>query len=425
MLKHTFRALRHRNYRLFFAGQGISLIGTLMQQIALGWLVFELTHKPFFLGLVGFSSQIVAFGVSPFAGVMADRWNKRLMIIATQTLSMAQAFILAILVLTKMITVAEVICLSVFIGLVNGFDIPCRQSFVVSMVDDREDLGNAIALNSSIFNGARLIGPAVAGITIWKVGEGMCFLLNGVSYIAVIIALLAMRVSHDKREVEPANAFAELREGFAYTFGFDPIRSIILLLALVSLTAMPYNVLLPIFADKLHAHAGIKPVAIYGFLSAAAGTGALIGAGRLASRESVVGLVKWIPRSAVLMGLGLVAFSFSHTLWLSLMVLAVVGFGMITGMASCNTILQTIVEDNFRGRVMSIYTMAFIGMAPFGSLLGGSIAGKIGAPHTVMAGGITTMIGGLLFARQLPTIRKVLRPIYRAKGLIPPEGKGS
>ena len=345
---------------------------------------------------------------------MADRWNKRRMLVITQTLSMVQAFVLAALVRTGVVAVWEVVCLSVFIGLVNGFDVPTRQAFVVSMIDNREDLGNAIALNSSMFNAARLVGPAVAGILVWKVGEGMCFFINGVSYIAVIIALLCMKIARQRDGAPPANALLQLRDGFAYTFGFQPIRSIIMLLALVSFTTMPYTVLLPVFAVRLHGQAGT-----YGFLCAAAGVGALVGAARLAARKSVVGLGTWIPWSAVLMGSGLIAFAFSHTFWLSLMILMVVGFGMITGMASSNTILQTIVEDKVRGRVMSFYTMAFMGMMPFGSLFGGLLASRFGAPVTVMGGGVAAIIGGLLFARQLPRFRELVHPIYSAKGLLP------
>jgi len=414
-LSGIFRALRYRNYRLFFAGQGISLIGTWIQGVTVSWLVYHMTHSAFLLGVVGFSGQIATSILSPFGGVMGDRWNRHRMIVVTQSLFMAQAFAFSALVLTGAVRVWEVIALAMFSGIVNGFDMPARQAFVVEMIEDREDLGNAIALNSSMFNGARLVGPAVAGALIVAVGEGACFLINGLSYLAVIAALLAMRIAPRDLGAQTPNILQEMREGFHRTFGSVPIRSIILLLGLVSLVAMPYAVLLPIFATKiLHGDAHTL-----GFLTAAGGVGALIAAALLASRRTVLGLGKRIPIGAGILGAALIAFSFSHALWLSLLLLVTVGFAMMTQMASSNTIVQTIVDDNMRGRVMSFYTMAFMGTAPFGSLLSGALASKIGAPYTVMIGGAICIIGAGVFAWRLPRLRELIRPIYVEKGLMP------
>jgi MFS family permease len=408
------RALRSRNYRLYFAGQGISLIGTWIQTIALSWLVYSLTHSAFLLGLVGFSAQIATFLLAPFAGVVADRLNRHLLLVLTQTLFMVQALVLGTLVLTRAITVWQIVLLSVLLGTVNAFDTPTRQSFVVSMIENRDDLPNAIALNSSMFNGARLVGPAIAGILIAAVGEGVCFLINAGSYLAVIAVLLAMRVTPRAPRSQRRRVWHELREGFAYTFGFAPTRDIILLLAVVSLVGMPYATLMPIFAAQV-LHGGASTL---GFLSSAAGVGALAGAVVLASRRTVLGLGRWIPAACTAFGVALIAFSVSRWLPLSLLFLAVAGLGMITQMASSNTILQTIVDDEWRGRVMSFYTMAFIGMTPFGSLLAGALASRIGAPRTVMLGGIICLLAAAAFARRLPELRRLVRPIYRERGII-------
>jgi len=412
------RALHHRNYRLFFSGQGISLIGTWMQQIAMNWLVYRLTQSAFLLGVVGFSSRIPTFVFASFAGVLADRWNRHRALVATQTLSTIQALILAALVLTGMVSIWHVILLSLSLGFINAFDIPIRQSFVVDMIERREDLGNAIALNSSLVNGARLVGPSIAGILIATLGEGVCFLLNGISFIAVILALLAMRIKKaDKKGKQNPNVLRGLREGFSYAFGFAPIRFILLLLALVSLMGMPYMVLMPIFAGKI-LHGGPRT---FGFLLGASGLGALIGALYLASRRSVLGLGRIIVIASGIFGIGLIVFSFSRVFWLSLISMLITGFGMMVQMASCNTVLQTIVEEDKRGRVMSFYTMAFMGMVPFGNLLGGSLGNKIGAPNTVMIGGIACILGSLIFAKKLPSLRKIARPIYVEKGIISEE----
>jgi len=419
-LRSITRALRYRNYRLFFGGQSISLIGTWMQRIALAWLVYRLTNSAFLLGLVGFSGQIPTFLFASFAGVLVDRWNRHRMLVVTQVLSMAQAFTLSLLILTGTVRVWHIVVLSLLLGIVNAFDIPARQSFVVEMVEGKEDLGNAIALNSSMVNAARLLGPSMAGILIAAVGEGTCFLINGLSYLAVVVALLAMRTR--PRDSKQRNSWIrqELRDGFIYTFGFAPIRAILLLLALVSLMGMPYVVLMPVFAkDVLHG----GPHAL-GFLMGASGVGALVGALYLASKKSVLGLGRLIPVTASVFGAGLVAFSLSHVLVLSLLLMLVVGFGQMVQMASSNTILQTIVEDDKRGRVMSFYTMAFMGMAPFGSLFAGTLASKIGAPNTLMIGGIACLFGSVFFAKKLRSIREMVRPIYEKMGIIPEIASG-
>ena len=407
-IRHTLRTLSSRNYRLFFAGQGVSLIGTWMQRIAMSWLVYRLTDSVFLLGMVGFLGQIPTFLLGPFAGVLADRLNRHRIIVVTQILSMLQALALAVLVMTGAVQVWHIIVLSIFLGLVNALDMPTRQAFVVEMIEKREDLVNAIALNSAIFNGARLIGPSIAGILIATVGEGVCFLLNGLSYIAVIAALLAMRLR--KREIErrSKNMLHEIREGFTYALGLAPIRSVLLLLGLVSVVGMPYTVLMPVFARDI-LHGGPHTL---GFLMAATGCGALVGAIYLASRRSVLGVEKNIPVAAGIFGVGLVGFSLSRALPVSLALMLVTGFGMMVQMASSNTLLQTVVDDNKRGRVMSFYNMAFMGMAPFGSLLAGSVARKIGAPYTLLVGGICCLAGAGLIARQLPVLGEGVRKAH-------------
>ncbi len=412
--KRIVRALRHRNYRLFFIGQGISLIGTWLTQVATAWLVYRLTGSELLLGVVSFAGQGLAFLLTPLAGVLVDRWDRHRILLVTQTLSMLQSFALALLALTGRITVHHVILLNVLQGIVNAVDMPARQSFVVQMVDRREDLPNAIALNSSMFNGARLIGPAVAGLLIAAVGEGICFLVDGFSYLAVIASLLAMRIEPPAAAPRHGPVLRGVAEGFAYAFGFAPIRSILLLLALVSLVGMPYSVLMPVFAKDV-LHGGPETL---GFLMGATGIGALAGSLYLASRSSVRGLGRVIVAAASLFGAGLVAFALSRVLWLSLLVLLVVGFGAILQMASCNTLLQTIVDEDKRGRVMSLYAMALLGVAPFGSLLAGALAGAIGAPATVALSGGLCLAGGALFARKLPALRELVRPIYARKGIV-------
>jgi MFS family permease len=409
-----FRALYSRNYRLFFGGQGISLIGTWMQQIAMSWLIYRMTNSAFLLGLIGFSSQICSFFFSPFAGVLSDRWNRHHILVATQSLALVQAFILASLTLTGTIAVHHLVILSLFLGFVNAFDIPTRQAFVVEMVEKREDLGNAIALNSFLFNGARLVGPSIAGILISILGEGLCFFLNGLSFLAVIIALLSMKISSNKRESEKTQILQGVKEGFIYAFGFPPIRSIILFLGWISLVGTANTTLMPVFAkDILRGDSQT-----YGFLMAAIGVGAIIGAIFLASRRSVLGLGRIIAIASGIFGIGLISFSLSQTLWLSMFLLLLTGLGMMVHMASSNTILQTMVDDDKRGRVMSLFAMAFMGMAPFGSLAGGSLAGMIGAPTTLIIGGATCLLGSFLFMKKLPSLRKMGRPIYIKKGIL-------
>jgi MFS family permease len=418
--KIIFRSLRYRNYRLFFSGQIISLVGTWIQQLALPWLVYRLTGSAFLLGLVGFSSQIAAFLLSPLAGVLSDRWNRYYILITTQTLSMFQAFVLTALFFTTGLHVWQIIILAIFLGLVNAFDMPARQAFVVEMVENREDLSNAIALNSMMFNSARLIGPTIAGIVIAVSNEGICFLLNGVTFFFVILSLLLMKVSPRKQTTAPAHVLQQLKEGFSYVLGFPPLRFIMLLLSLVSLVGMPYAILMPVFAKKILAGGPHT----YGFLMAAAGTGALAGSIYLASKKSVRGLVSVIPLSAAVFGAGLIMFSQSRSLWLSLPLMFITGLGLITQMAASNTIIQTIVDDDKRGRVMSFYVMAFIGTAPFGSLLAGILASSIGAPITLLIGGAACLIGSLFFAVKIPILKKHIRPVYVRLGIIPEVSSG-
>lgn len=413
-LKNIYRSLKYRNYRLFFSGQSISLIGTWMQRLAMPWLVYSLTNSVLLLGLVGFAGQIPAFILSPFAGVFVDRWNRYYILIVTQILAMLQAFMLTFLFFNRTIQVWHIVVLSVFLGFVNAFDIPARQSFVVDMIEKKEDLGNAIALNSSMVNGARLFGPAIAGILISFTGEGICFLVNGVSYIFVIAFLFMMKISPRDVTKRTTHVVHELKEGFRYTFGFAPIRSIILLLALISLMGMPYTVLMPYFAKNV-LHGGPHT---FGFLMGSSGIGALAGAIYMASRKSVLGLGKIIPIFSALFGIGLILFALSHYFLLSVALLLVVGLGMLMQMTASNTIIQTIVDDDKRGRVMSFYAMAFVGTAPFGSLLAGVMASVIGAPNTLIIGGVSCIIGAIVFARQLPTLKKKVRPIYIKLGIV-------
>ena len=412
--KFILRALHHKNYRLFFGGQSISLVGTWMQQIAMSWLVYRLTNSALLLGIVGFSSQIPVFLFASIAGVYADRWNRHRMLVVTQTLSMIQALTLAFLALTGTIHVWQIIALSIAIGVVNAFDMPTRQSFIVEIVDKTEDLGNAIALNSFMFNGARLVGPAIAGILIALLGEGVCFLINGLSFVGIIVALLAIKVPKRKKAAHTSRLWHDLKDGYSYAFGFAPIRYILLQLGLMSFMGMSYAVLMPIFAKDI-LHGGPHTL---GFLMAASGIGALTGSVYLASRQTILGLGRLIAYASVIFGMGIIAFSFSKILIVSLAMMFLTGFGMIVQIASGNTILQSIVEEDKRGRVMSIYTTAIIGMAPIGNLFAGALASLIGAPNTLILSGSACIIGSLLFALKLPHIRKKVRPIYVKMGII-------
>lgn len=416
------RALEHRNYRLFFGGQGISLVGTWVTRVATSWLVYRLTGSAEMLGLVGFAGQIPTFLLAPFAGVWVDRLDRYRVLVVTQVFSMLQSFALAALALTGTIRIWHVLALGAVQGLINAFDTPGRQAFVVDMVEDRAVVPNAIALNSSMVNGARLVGPSIAGVLIAAVGEGWCFLLDGVSYVAVIGSLLAMRIAYRPRARVGTRVVHDLSEGVAYAFRFSPIRAALMLLALVSLMGVPYTVLMPIMASDV---LGGGPHT-YGFLMGATGVGALGGALYLASRRSVVGLGRVIAAAAAVFGVGLIAFSFSRVLALSLALLLVVGAGFMVQMASTNTVLQTVVREDMRGRVMAFYTMAFMGTVPFGSLFAGWLASRIGAPWTLAIGGAACIAGGGVFALYLPKLRALVRPIYVAQGILhdPAEGVG-
>jgi len=417
------RALSYRNYRLFFGGQVVSLVGTWITTTATNWLVYRLTHSALLLGVVGFAGQFPAFLLGPLAGIYVDRWNRHRLLVVTQTVSMLQSFALAVLTLTGRITVPWIVALSIVQGVVNAFDMPGRQAFLLTMIENRQDLGNAIALNSSMVNVARLVGPSIAGVLIAAASEGWCFLIDGFSYIAVIIALLRMRIAKTKPPSSTHHPIQQFREGFAYAFGFPPIRSIILLLALVSLVGVPYSVLMPVFATQIF-HGGPHTL---GFLMTASGCGALLGALWLAARRSVVGLGRVIPMASALFGAGLIAFALMRTprtFWIALLCLTVAGFGFMVQMASSNTVIQTIVDDEKRGRVMSFYTMAFLGTVPFGSLIAGSLSSRIGAPNTLIIGGLCCLIGAAFFARSLPMLRQYVRPIYVKLGIIPEVSTG-
>ncbi len=398
----------------------MSLIGTWMTRVATAWLVYQMTNSAFLLGLVSFSSQIPTLLLAPIAGVMVDRWNRHRVLVVTQTLAMLQSFSLAALALTGVIQVWHIIALNIFQGLINTVDMPARQAFLIEMIEEKEDLSNAIALNSSMFNGARLIGPSIAGLVIAWAGEGICFLIDGISYIGVILALLAMILKPRAWAASKRKVLQGLKEGYSYAFGFFPIRAILLMIALVSLVGFPYIILMPVFARDI-LHGGPNTL---GFLMGATGLGALSGAVFLASRKSVIGLGRILFTATTVFGVGIILFSLSRSLLLSLFLLLGTGFGMMVQMACANTLLQTIVEDDKRGRVMSFYSMAFMGVAPFGSLLSGSLASKIGAPATNIIGGALCIVGAAIFARNLPRIRTLVRPIYVRMGIIPEVAAG-
>jgi len=404
-LKNTFRSLKHPNYRLFFGGQSFSLIGTWIQRIALPWLVYDLSKSVLLLGIVGFVGQIPTFILAPYAGVVADRWNKYHILLITQILSMIQAGLLAALVLTNTINVWSIILLSIVLGCINAFDTPARQSFLIDMVEDKEDLGNAIALNSSMFNGARLIGPSIAGILIATAGEGICFLINAISYCFVLGSLLLMKVPTKIKIQVKTSISKDFKEGLAYSLGFEPIKFTLLLLTIVGLTGMPYTVLMPVFSREI-LHGGAHT---FGFLMGAAGLGALFSALFLAAKKTFNGLEKYIGFASCVFGAALILFSFSRTFFISTILMAIVGFSMVFLTASCNTLMQTVSDDSKRGRVMSFYTMAFMGTAPFGSLLAGSLAKVVGVPNTFLIEGFCCIVGGLVFSSKLPQISKAIR----------------
>ncbi len=408
------RALRHRNFRLFFVGQGISVIGTWMTKLATSWLVYQLTHSALLLGVVGFAGQILTFLLAPFAGVWVERLDRRRLLVWTQAAAALQSLAMAVLTLTHRMTLWEVIALSTLQGAINAFDAPARQSFLVQMVNDKTDLGNAIALNSSLNNSARLIGPAIGGLVIGMFGEGWCFVIDGVSYFAVIASLLSMQIRMMEAKPAKGRMFEQMREGWDYVRTFRPIRNILLLFSLISLMGWPYSVLLPIFASHV-LHGG--PYTL-GWLTGASGVGALISAISLAVRKSVFGLPRMIQMSAALFGVGLILFGFSHTLWLSLLLMGVVGFGMIQCASASNTVIQTLVPEDKRGRVMGYYVMAFVGAAPFGSLLAGGLAHWLGAPAAVITTGTLCVAGSLWFLFDLPHMYAILRPHYQQQGLL-------
>jgi MFS family permease len=417
-LPAALRALRHRNYRLFFAGQLISLTGTWMQSVAQSWLVYRLTGSAALLGVVGFSAQIPVFLLAPLGGVLADRHHRHRVIVATQAASMALAFVLAALTLTGRVEVWHVFVLAALLGVVNAFDIPARQAFVVDMVG-RADLINAIALNSSMFNGARIVGPAVAGVLVALIGEGWCFFANAVSYVAVIAGLLRMDVRPQAAGLGGSMG-SRIVEGFAYARRTAPVRAILVLLGVVSFVGMPYAVLMPVFADRILA-GGASGL---GLLMGASGVGALAGALTLAARQRISGLGRVVAFAAAAFGACLVLFSLSRVFWLSAALLVPVGFFMMLQMASSNTLIQSMVPDHLRGRVMSIYSMMFMGMAPFGALFAGTVAERLGAPMTVALGGMASILAGGLFALWLPSLREEARELIVAmqmSGGDPPE----
>jgi MFS family permease len=407
------RALRHRNYRLFFLGQGTSLVGTWITRVATGWLVYRLTGSALLLGLVGFAGQIPTFLLASFAGVIVDRHDRRRVLLITQVGSMLQSAALAVLALGGWITVAWILALQIVQGLINAFDMPARQSMVVEMLETREDLPNAIALNSSLVNGSRLVGPAIAGLLIAAFGEGWCFAIDAVSYLAVIASLAMMRLPARPARKGGTRVLADLRAGFVYAAGFLPIRSVLLLLAMVSFAGMPFTALMPVFAKRL----GGGPDDL-GWLMGAVGLGAVCAALWLASRPSVLGLGSIIVRAGATFGVGLCAFALSRWMWLSLPLLAATGAGMMITMSGSNTLLQTMVDEDMRGRVMSFYAMSFFGMVPFGSLFAGWASDRFGAPATVVAGGLATLVAVGVFAWRLPALRAEVRPIYIARGIL-------
>lgn len=417
-MSHAWRALRHRNFKLFFFGQSISVIGNWMTRLATSWLVYRLTHSVLLLGIVSFAGQIVSFALGPFAGVWVERLNRRKLLVWTQAAASVQSLALAMLTLAHVITLWEIIALTVMQGVINAFDMPGRQSFLVQMVEDRNDLSNAIAINSSMANGARLIGPAIAGLVIGAFGEGWCFLIDGISYFAVIASLLMMRINANINFIGVSQSgrsmFEQIREGWDYVRSFRPIRTILMLFALISLMGYSYSVLLPVFAGQV-LHGGAT---MLGWLTGASGIGALVSAISLAIRKSVVGLERMLQIATATLGCSLILFGLSHTLWLSLVLMVFVGFGLMQCASASNTIIQSLVPEDKRARAMSYYTMAFFGGAPFGSLLAGTLAHHIGAPHTVMITGAFCVAGALWFTLDLPKVNAIMQPMYREMGLV-------
>ncbi len=420
-LKLAFRALSHTNFRLFVSGQSLSLIGTWIQQVAVTWLVYRLTDSAFMLGIVGFSGQLPLFVIAPFAGVLADKSNRHKLLLYTQSLALLQALILSLLVFTEAVQIWQLIVLSIILGIINAFDMPIRQAFVVEMIDNKkEDLGNAIAFNSSMVNAARLVGPSIAGILIATVGEGWCFLVNALSFSAVVISLLKMKVEPLLSKPRETNVFKQLSEGFSYTFGFAPIRYLIVLLSIVSLMSTSITLLAPVIAKK-YLGGGADT---FGFLMSAYGSGALLGAFYLLNKKNVLGLGKLIGIAVSLFGISLIVFSFSRIFVVSIFIMSAAGLGMMLHIASTNTLLQTLADENKRGRVMSFYSMAFRGMSPFGSLIAGGLGSSIGAPAAILASGAVCLTSAVFYFIKLPLIRDIVRPIYRSMGILPQIAEG-
>ncbi|MEP0892139.1 MULTISPECIES: MFS transporter [unclassified Leptolyngbya] len=405
----SFPAFQSRNYRLFFMGQGLSLVGTWITMVAMIWLVYHLTQSPVLLGVVGFASQVPNLVLVPFGGVLSDRWNHQRTLIVTQALSMLQSFALAILTLTGTIQIWHIIALSLFQGIVNAIDAPTRQAFVPEIVERKENLLNAIALNSSMFNGARLVGPAIGGLLLASVGAGYCFLIDGMSYFAVLLALMAMRLqpktkANSQESFTLSSVVQHLKEGFAYTFGYPPVRSILTMVALVSFLGVNFVVILPVFSNEiLHGNENTL-----GLLMAASGVGSLIAAAQLSLRREVRGLGLFIAIAPIIYGLGMICFAASRSVWLSALLLAIIGFGSLLQSASSNTVIQTLVPDEMRGRVMSIYIMSFLGMISFGNLFQGALVSWIGAPATVVINGTICVVVAVFYAQQLPRLRRMV-----------------
>ena len=402
---HAWRALRHRNFKLYFAGQGISIIGTWMTRVATVWLVYRLTHSPLLLGVVAFAGLIPTFVLAPFAGVWIERLDRRRLLVCTQAAAATQSLVLAALTLARVVTFREILVLAVCQGLINSFDTPLRQIFVGQMVDDRESLGNAIAISSSLANGARLIGPAIAGLVIAGFGEGGCFLIDGLSYLAVIASLLMMRIQPPATRPNKAGMLEQMREGWQYVSGFRPVRALLVFVALVALMGYPYNVLLPVFAGQV-LHGG---PATLGWLTAASGVGALGSGLSLAFRKSTEGLTRMLQIAAAALGGGLILFGLSRTLWLSMGLMVLIGFGMMQVFSASNTLIQTLVPEDKQGRVMSYFVMAMFGAAPFGSLLAGALANRIGAPNSVVVTGAFCLAGSLWFGLERPGIQALIQ----------------
>jgi len=417
-LSHTWRALRHRNFRLYMGGQSISLIGTWMTRVAIFWLAYRLTGSSLSLGEVGFIGQIPTFFLAPLAGVLVDRIDRRKIMIVTQILAMLESLALAALTLARMINIYELMALAFLQGCTTAFDTPARQALMAQLVETRDELSNAIALNAAMTDSSRLIGPSLAGLLIAATNEGWCFLVDGISFIAVIVSLLKIRIKSVAREPVKASMITQLREGWTYITGSLPLRSILLLFAVVSLMGWPFMTLMPVFAVKV-LHGGAHTM---GFLTGAVGLGAFLAAMSMVLRRNVLGLEISLPQSALLFGAGLICFGFSHWQWLSMLIMVITGLGMIKGLVTSNTIMQTLTEERMRGRVMSYYTLAMLGLAPFGNLLAGLMANAIGAPRTVMISGAICIAGGLWFWSQLRRIRAEMHPIYQRRGIFPTAG---